>query len=166
MKLKLFVLITLFFVAGFAFAESMERAAPFLLLQATGNITEKKPDQPESYDINYVYDPGGRRDPFINLLTGIKQKELNLPKGALTVADAKVVGITRNTKDGFVAIITGTDGKARFMKVGDKLYDGEIIGIDADQVRFRQDLTEDNAAAPGLKSKEVVKRLNPVQEGT
>jgi hypothetical protein len=164
-KLKLFILIALFLVAGFAFAQSVERAAPFMLLQATGNTTEKKPDQPESYDINYVYDPGGRRDPFINLLTGIKQKELNLPKGALTVTDAKVVGITRN-KDGFVAIITGTDGKARFMKVGDKLYDGEIIGIDADQVRFRQDLTEDNAAAPGLKSKEVVKRLNPVQEGT
>ena len=151
---------------GFAAAQNSERATRFLVLQTqTQGATAKKPDQPESYDINYVYDPAGRRDPFVNLLTGIKAKAPNIPKGALTVGDAKVVGITRN-KDGFVAIIVGTDNKARFMKVGDKLYDGEIIGIESDQVRFRQDFTEDNPAAPGLKSKEVVKRLNPVQEGT
>lgn len=154
------------FILGIASAQQTERATRFIVLQTqTATTDTKKADQPESYDINYVYDPGGRRDPFVNLLTGIKAKTPNLPKGALTVADAKVVGITRN-KDGFVAIIVGTDNKARFMKVGDKLYDGEIIGIETDQVRFRQDFTEDNPAAPGLKSKEVVKRLNPVQEGT
>jgi hypothetical protein len=52
------------------------------------------------------------------------------------------------------------------MKAGDKLYDGAIISIEKDRVVFRQDFTEDNPAAPGLRSKEVVKRLNPVQEGT
>jgi hypothetical protein len=126
---------------------------------------DKKPDQPESYDINYVYDPSGRRDPFISLLKGIKVKEANVPKGALTVTDAKVVGITKN-KEGFVAIIVGADKKARFMKPGDKLYDGAVIAIEADKVIFRQDFTEENPVAPGLKSKEVVKRLNPVEEGT
>ena len=60
--------------------------------------------------------------------------------------------------------IVGADGKARFMKAGEKLYDGEILSIEADHVTFRQDLTEENPAAPGLKSKEVVKRLH--QEGT
>jgi hypothetical protein len=60
----------------------------------------------------------------------------------------------------------GSDKKARFMKTGDKLYDGEIISIEAEKVVFRQDLTEDNPTAPGLKSKEVTKRLHPVQEGT
>jgi hypothetical protein len=125
---------------------------------------EKKPDSPETYDINYLYDPGNRRDPFISLLTGLK-KTSNVPSGQLTVADAKVVGITRN-KEGYVAIIMGSDKKARFAKPGFKLYDGEVIAIEADRVIFRQDLTEDNLAAPGLKSKEVVKRLHPVQEGT
>lgn len=125
---------------------------------------EKKPDSPETYDINYLYDPGNRRDPFISLLTGIK-KTSNVPSGQLTVADAKVVGITRN-KEGYVAIIMGSDKKARFAKPGFKLYDGEVIAIEADRVVFRQDLTEDTLAAPGLKSKEVVKRLHPVQEGT
>ncbi len=125
---------------------------------------EKKPDSPETYDINYLYDPGNRRDPFISLLSGIK-KTSNVPSGQLTVADAKVVGITRN-KEGYVAIIMGSDKKARFAKPGFKLYDGEVIAIEADRVIFRQDLTEDTLAAPGLKSKEVVKRLHPVQEGT
>jgi hypothetical protein len=127
-------------------------------------MLRKKPDSPETYDINYLYDPGNRRDPFISLLTGIK-KTSNVPSGQLTVADAKVVGITRN-KEGYVAIIMGSDKKARFAKPGFKLYDGEVIAIEADRVIFRQDLTEDTLAAPGLKSKEVVKRLHPVQEGT
>jgi hypothetical protein len=136
-------------------------ASPFLVLQTQN---EKKPDQPESYDINYTYDPGGRRDPFVNLLIGIKVKN-SAPKGALTVTDAKVVGITMG-KNGYTAIIVGADNKARFMKEGDKLYDGQIITIEKDRVVFRQDFTEENPAAPGLRSKEVEKRLNPVQEGT
>ena len=136
-------------------------ATPFLVLQAQD---DKKADQPESYDINYTYDPGGRRDPFVNLLIGIKVKN-SAPKGALTVADAKVVGITMG-KNGYTAIIVGADNKARFMKEGDKLYDGQIITIEKDRVVFRQDFTEENPAAPGLRSKEVEKRLNPVQEGT
>jgi hypothetical protein len=133
----------------------------FIILQ----VQEKKPDQPESYDINYTYDPAGRRDPFIDLLIGLKAKGPGAPKGALTVTDAKVVGITQG-KDGYTAIIVGTDNKARFMKAGDKLYDGQIITIEKDRVIFRQDFTEENPAAPGLRSKEVEKRLNPVQEGT
>jgi hypothetical protein len=137
------------------------QAGSFIVLQ----VQEKKPDQPESYDINYTYDPAGRRDPFINLLIGLKAKGPLAPKGALTVTDAKVVGITQG-KDGYTAIIVGTDNKARFMKAGDKLYDGQIITIEKDRVIFRQDFTEENPAAPGLRSKEVEKRLNPVQEGT
>lgn len=140
----------------------VDSATSFVVLQSQ---TEKKPDQPESYDINYVYDPGGRRDPFINLLTGIKAKGPRIPKGALTVSDAKVVGITQG-KEGYTAILVGADNKARFMKAGDKLYDGAIIAVESDRVIFRQDFTEDNPAAPGIRQKEVVKRLNPVQEGT
>lgn len=161
------------------FASAHQSAVPYLVLQAeqapAGEApatipapavgSEKKPDMPEAYDINYAYDPGGRRDPFVSLLSGIKNTGANVPKGALTVEDSKVVGITRN-KSGFVAILVGADNKARFMKVGDKLYDGEILSIESDRVTFRQDLKEDNPAAPGLRSKEVVKRLYPVQEGT
>lgn len=139
-----------------------EPETPVVVPNFTSNV-EKKPDSPETYDINYIYDAGNRRDPFISLLTGIKGKKT--PQGQLTVTDAKVVGITRN-RDGYVAIIMGADKKARFMKPGDKLYDGAVIAIEADRVIFRQDLTEDTLSAPGLKSKEVVKRLHPVQEGT
>lgn len=78
-------------------------------------------------------------------------------KETLTVDDAKVAGITRN-KNGFVAILVGRDGKARFMKTGDNLYDGQILEIQADKVIFRQDLSP---PVDGLKSKEVVKKLYP-----
>lgn len=167
-------LVSLVWLVGSATVVNAQTAEPYFVFQSEEAVpvpppppvtTDKKPDQPESYDINYTYDPGNRRDPFISLLTGIKGQKSSAPKGALTVTDAKVVGITRN-RDGYVAIIMGADKKARFMKPGDKLYDGEIISIEADRVVFRQDLTEDTLAAPGLKSKEVVKRLHPVQEGT
>jgi hypothetical protein len=152
------------FISGVILIDSAG-AELFYVLQTEGGVDQKKPDQPETYDINYSYDPGGRRDPFISLLGGVKVKLPATPKGALTVTDAQVVGITRG-KEGYVAIIMGSDKKARFMKTGDKLYDGEIISIEAEKVVFRQDLTEDNPTAPGLKSKEVTKRLHPVQEGT
>jgi len=161
-----FYLVLSMLIAGVILIDNSAQAELFYVLQMEGGgYGQKKPDQPESYDINYSYDPAGRRDPFISLLGGIKAKVPNTPKGALTVTDARVVGITRS-KDGYVAIIMGTDKKARFMKTGDKLYDGEIISIEAEKVVFRQDLTEDNPTAPGLKSKEVTKRLHPVQEGT
>jgi hypothetical protein len=169
LSILLVFILSLFGFAAVALAQSEDTTseppqsdAP-QLPEPVSNL-EKKPDSPETYDINYLYDPGNRRDPFISLLTGIK-KTSNVPSGQLTVADAKVVGITRN-KEGYVAIIMGSDKKARFAKPGFKLYDGEVIAIEADRVIFRQDLTEDNLAAPGLKSKEVVKRLHPVQEGT
>jgi hypothetical protein len=161
----------LFFLVGFMLAaafpvsaQESTQGSPAIEVPPppASGTADKKPDIPEAYDINYSYDPGTRRDPFISLVAGVKGKT---PKGALTVNDAKVVGITRS-RDGFVAIIVGADNKSRFMKVGDKLYDGEIIAIGADSVTFRQDLTEDTMAAPGLKSKEVIKRLHPVQEGT
>lgn len=161
-----FCLVVSLLMAGIIFIDNSARAELFYVLQLEGDgYGQKKPDQPESYDINYSYDPAGRRDPFVSLLGGIKVKVPVTPKGALSVTDARVVGITRG-KDGYVAIIMGSDKKARFMKTGDKLYDGEIISIEAEKVVFRQDLTEDNPTAPGLKSKEVTKRLHPVQEGT
>jgi hypothetical protein len=166
-SILLVFILSFFGIAAVALAQSEEATTPqeeAPPIPAPVPNVEKKPDSPETYDINYLYDPGNRRDPFISLLTGIK-KTSNVPSGQLTVADAKVVGITRN-KEGYVAIIMGSDKKARFAKPGFKLYDGEVIAIEADRVVFRQDLTEDTLAAPGLKSKEVVKRLHPVQEGT
>ena len=162
MKIKIFVVLAIaLFLVNSSIGDTTN-ADPFLILQVQD---EKKADQPETYDINYTYDPAGRRDPFIDLLIGIKAKGPTTPKGALTVGDAKVVGITQG-KEGYTAIIVGADNKARFMKAGDKLYDGQIISIEKDRVLFRQDFTEENPAAPGLRSKEVEKRLNPVQEGT
>ena len=162
MRIKICLLgIFVLLAAHISSGQVVDQAGSFVVLQ----VQDKKADQPETYDINYTYDPAGRRDPFINLLIGLKAKGPVAPKGALTVTDAKVVGITQG-KDGYTAIIVGTDNKARFMKAGDKLYDGQIITIEKDRVIFRQDFTEENPAAPGLRSKEVEKRLNPVQEGT
>jgi hypothetical protein len=163
MKMKIFVVLAIaMFLVIESRGDSPKIVGSFLQLQVQ---TDKKGDQPESYDINYTYDPAGRRDPFVNLLIGIKAKGPAAPKGALTVGDAKVVGITQGSS-GYTAIIVGADNKARFMKAGDKLFDGQIISIEKDRVLFRQDFTEENPAAPGLRSKEVEKRLNPVQEGT
>ena len=166
MKMKCFVLLAIaIFLVNVSTGDTTSPADPFVVLQVQDKKDDTKADQPESYDVNYTYDPAGRRDPFVNLLIGIKAKGPLAPKGALTVGDAKVVGITQGSS-GYTAIVVGADNKARFMKAGDKLFDGQIISIEKDRVIFRQDFTEENPAAPGLRSKEVEKRLNPVQEGT
>lgn len=164
MRIKSFIVLAFaLFLVNTSGGDNKSSGDPFVVLQV--QTSDKKDDQPESYDINYTYDPAGRRDPFVNLAIGVKAKGPTAPKGALTVGDAKVVGITQG-KEGYTAIIVGADNKARFMKAGDKLFDGQIISIEKDRVIFRQDFTEENPTAPGLRSKEVEKRLNPVQEGT
>ena len=45
-------------------------------------------------------------------------------------------------KAGYIAMFLGTDGKSYFVNVGQRLFDGEIIAIDAANVTFRQEVTD------------------------
>lgn len=112
----------------------------------------------------YVYRPRGRRDPFWDLLRGrdaeIRQRQKEGIAG-LEIEQLELEGIV--FKDGkYIALFKGPDNKMPYdVGVGQSVYDGEIIKIDANRVVFKQILT---IALGGTKEKTVTKYLNPEKE--
>jgi hypothetical protein len=111
----------------------------------------------------FEYDPGNRRDPFRSLLEDLKpggRRGLGV-KGML-VAEIDIVGVIRDAKQGDLAMVSGSDAKGYFLRVGDEVYDGMVIGIDPRQgtVTFRQKVEDPRIIKP---YRDVVKRLVPAQ---
>jgi hypothetical protein len=62
---------------------------------------------------------------------------------------------------GYIAILQGTDGKSYFVNVGQRLFDGVIVSIDATSVSFRQEVTD--PLSP-VRTRDVRKTLYPSEE--
>ena len=111
----------------------------------------------------FEYDPGNRRDPFRSLLEDLKPggRRGAGAKGML-VAEIDVVGVVRDAKQGDLAMVMGSDSKGYFLRVGDEIFDGTVIGIDPRQgtVTFRQKVEDPRMIKP---YRDVVKRLVPQQ---
>jgi hypothetical protein len=113
----------------------------------------------------YSYNPQNRRDPFISLLKpptdtgGTKGK----PQGiaGLIINEVALKGIVKDAVLGYIALLVGPRGETYFCKVGQRLYDGAIIAIDAATVTFRQEVTD--PLAP-VKIREIKKTLYPSEE--
>jgi hypothetical protein len=113
----------------------------------------------------YQYNPQGRRDPFVSLLkpvtdTGAKGGK---PQGAagMMIQELALKGIVKDSVLGYIALLLGPTGSTYFCKVGQRLYDGTIVAIDAATVTFRQEVTD--PLAP-VKVREVKKTLYPSEE--
>jgi Tfp pilus assembly protein PilP len=112
----------------------------------------------------YTYSPQGRRDPFVSLL-----KPVSADQGARTrrpgmegflIQEVALKGIVRTPK-GFTAMLLGTDGKSYFVNVGQRLFDGVIVSIDATTVTLRQEVSDPLST---VKSRDVKKTLYPTEE--
>ena len=78
------------------------------------------------------------RDPFVMQGGDTLRTNRSTPTPkTLTVAGAVIIGIISRGAE-YTALIRATDGKTFSMKVGDKLYDGEIAFIDQEGVVFLQ----------------------------
>jgi Tfp pilus assembly protein PilP len=104
----------------------------------------------------YTYNPQGRRDPFVSLIkpvgpdTGAKTRKPGM-EGFL-IQEVALKGIVKTAggggeksvaeKAGYIAMFLGTDGKSYFVNVGQRLFDGQIVAIDAGTVTFRQEVTD------------------------
>lgn len=111
----------------------------------------------------FVYNPRGRRDPFVDLLGG---KNIKVKKDAvdgiagLNIDELDLEG-TIYARGEYRACMRGPDGIPYVMKVGDNVYDGEIIKIDSHSVIFKKILT---VALGGKREKIIKKTLNPEEE--
>lgn len=110
----------------------------------------------------FTYDPGDRRDPFKSLLAAREAEGEAGPRPegipGLLIDEVIVSGIFR-TPEGWVSQVQAASGdKSYLVRVGDQLYDGEIIAISANEVVFKQIVQDPTALKP---YREVVKKLNP-----
>jgi hypothetical protein len=109
-----------------------------------------------------TYDPGDRRDPFKSLLVVTDQPALEGPRPegipGLLIDEIVLSGIYR-TKNGYIAQVQAADRqKSYLLKVGDQLFDGDVIAINRNEVVFRQNVQDPTALKP---FREVVRALNP-----
>jgi Tfp pilus assembly protein PilP len=131
--------------------------------------TDKKepaPDlrtQDEKTTGDFIYKPRGRRDPFRNLLKG---ESINLQReqiegiAGLLIEELELEGILYKAGK-YIALFKGPDGKPYDVRVGDNVYDGEIIRIDNNSVVFKRLLT---IALGGTKEKITILFLIPEEE--
>ncbi len=89
--------------------------------------------------VEYVFSSKGRRDPFYDLIAGMKVKSKKVQKGVkpFYINEVKLVGIMGDKK-GYWALVETPDGNAYPLRVNDKLIDGVVLEITKDYVKFRQ----------------------------
>ncbi|MBI2212775.1 MAG: hypothetical protein HYU52_03940 [Acidobacteria bacterium] len=123
------------------------------------NLEDVLQQQPVGAD-SYRYDSQGRRDPFRSLI-GPRQSlgEGERPPGVpgFLVDEIDLAGVVK-TKQGLVAMIKGPDNKGYLVRVGDKVFDGELIRIAQGSIVFRQEVNDPTQIE---RYKEVVKELVP-----
>ena len=119
--------------------------------QAPSNLpaveTSTAPAQPAAAPAGpgFTYDPGGRRDPFVSLLTrgNDPRTMVNRAPGlpGVLIGELTVKGIVRD-RSGFIAMVQAPDNKTYIVRPGEKLMDGSVKSITPDTVVFSQDVTD------------------------
>ena len=157
--------------AGFAAAAAAQAPAPAPAQQtapatAVGQSAPAAP--PPATPDAYSYNPEGRRDPFVSLLTrgaemaSVTNREVQ-PEGreGLAIGEVSVRGIVR-MRNAFVAMVQGPDNKSYIVHTGDKMLDGVVKAITGDSVVFAQDVNDPLSL---VKQREVRKTLRAPEEG-
>jgi len=126
------------------------------------SILEQELDPPRN---GFTYNGTGRRDPFISLAKPVATDDTAhgpKPPGiqGFLLQETSLKGVVKNI-DGWIAVLEGPDKKGYFVRVGQRLYDGVIIAIDAAGLTFRQEITDPLSPA---KSRDVRRLLNSAQE--
>jgi Tfp pilus assembly protein PilP len=114
-------------------------------------------------DPSYVYEPSGRRDPFMSLVgrgseanpTGVRPPGLQ----GLLVGEVTVKGVLRD-RTGFFAMLYAPDKKTYTARVGDKLLDGTVKAINQERVIFSQDVNDPLSL---VKQREVPKPVRQIE---
>jgi type IV pilus assembly protein PilP len=92
----------------------------------------------------YVYQPDGRRDPFMSLVNGGVEPATTLKKDGLRtfmLAEVSVRGVMQ-TKDALVAMVQGPDNRTYVIHKGDKLADAVVKSVTAQGLIAMQDVSD------------------------
>jgi Tfp pilus assembly protein PilP len=153
-------------VPGFAQAASANDAAtaPVTTPAQKGTLAAATAQTPPRPEDRAGYDPAGRRDPFVSLLS---RGESKLPVGGrplgtkgLLIGELSVRGVLR-TKGKLLAIVQAPDNKTYTVHPGDALFDGSVKVVATDAVIFLQRV--DDPLSP-VKQREIRKTLRTTEE--
>jgi len=96
----------------------------------------------------FVYNPEGRRDPFVSLLrraNEARSRQGKLPASGgiagFLVSEITLKGIMQSRGD-HVALVAGPDAKTYLVRVNDRLLDGSVKAITADTLICLQDVND------------------------
>src|SRR5687768_18177436 len=111
----------------------------------------------------YTYDPVGRRDPFVSLLsrgieptTGKKLTGLS----SLTTNEVMLRGVMQS-RNSYVALLSGPDGKTYSARVNDRLLDGVIRSVTPQGIVIMQEVNDPLSL---VKQREVRKGLRTAED--
>jgi Tfp pilus assembly protein PilP len=165
---RVVVLSTVMVVPGFAQAAPAAKSAaatPTTSVPAPRSVpaAQAVPTPPRPDD-RAGYEPAGRRDPFVSLLS---RGETKLPLGGrpigakgLLIGELTVRGVMR-TNGKLIAIVQAPDHKTYTVHAGDALYDGTVKVVASDAVIFLQRV--DDPLSP-VKQREIRKTLRTTEE--
>ena len=114
---------------------------------------------------NYTYDPAGRRDPFLDLLsTGSEPRVVSTGRrgegaAGLSVGELSVRGVMQS-RGAFYAMVQGPDGKTYMMHPGDKLLDGTVKTVNAEGLVIVQEVNDPLSL---VKQREITKKLRSLE---
>jgi Tfp pilus assembly protein PilP len=116
----------------------------------------------------YTYDPGTRRDPFVSLLrsgTDAQGQTAGMrPAGlaGLTAAEVALKG-TMQSRNGFVALVQGSDNKTYIVRPGDKLLDGTVRTITATTMVILQQVSDPLSLQKEREVRKVLRQADEVK---
>ena len=113
----------------------------------------------------YVYQPAGRRDPFLNLIGSGSESRATSRRGegpsGMTLAEISVRGVMQS-RGSLVAMIQGPDNKTYIVHQGDKLLDGTIKSVTPQGLIVIQEVNDPLSL---VKQREVRKLLRSLEDG-
>jgi len=112
----------------------------------------------------YTYDPSGRRDPFVSLLSrGIEPTTGKKMAGlaGLTTGEVMLRGVMQS-RNSYVALLSGPDGKTYSAHVNDRLLDGIIRSVTPQGIVIMQEVNDPLSL---VKQREVRKGLRTAEDG-
>ena len=112
----------------------------------------------------YTYDPSGRRDPFVSLLSrGVEpaagRRLAGL--GGITTGETMLRGVLQS-RNSYVALISGPDGKTYSAHANDRLFDGIIQSVTPEGIVIMQEVNDPLSL---VKQREVRKGLRTAEDG-
>jgi type IV pilus assembly protein PilP len=141
----LFLLLAL--AAAAAPAVAQQPASPSATASAAQRAQPASPPARPPADGGFDYNPEGRRDPFVSLVrrgadaqrsaAGARPAGL----GGLETSEVTLRG-TLQSRDGWVAMLQGADGKTYIVRAGDRLLDGSVRAIMPDAIVILQQVND------------------------